>query len=503
MTVELWAEIRRLHAIEKLSQRAIARRLRCSRHTVKKALALEDPPTAGRASPGSKLDPHKPKIDSLIERYPSLSAVRVLEKIAREDGYSGGITLVRDYLRKIRPAGGGRVYQEVDYPPARAMQVDWGSCGTVAVGDAARRRLSVFVAVLCYSRLIYVEFTVSQKKEEFYTGIVNALHFFGGTPQRIIFDNLKAAVVAGHGRAAVLHPEFAALCGHFLMEPIACQRRDPESKGIVEGGVRYVKRNALEGRDDKLRCFEDYQRFAPHWRDEIANVRQHRTTGQRPIDRFEDERTLLRALPERPFDTDTVIVTSANSHARVRFDCNQYSVPPGHARQPVVLRADRNSVRVFHQDKQIARHLRSYDKGRRISLPEHRRAALARRKRFSKDQLQLEFDSLGVEAERFREGLSRRPCKPATHLRRLLELARLYGKTALLGAIARAVELETFDAAYVENLLMQSRRRQQLPSPVPLRPERIELVRDIYLEEPDPARYDALLGLDDSEDLAT
>ena len=78
--------------------------------------------------------------------------------------------------------------------------------------------------------------------------VVFGVAFFGATPKRLVIDNLKAAVINGSGRHACLHPEFLALCGHFCLEPVACERRDPESKGVVEGGVRYVKRNALLGR---------------------------------------------------------------------------------------------------------------------------------------------------------------------------------------------------------------------------------------------------------------
>ena len=105
---------------------------------------------------------------------------------------------MRRYLRKVRPAR-GRVYQEVHYEPAQAMQVDWGECGRVQVGSTTRK-VSVFVAVLCYSRLLYIEFTLSQRKAEFYRGLVNALTFFGGSPRNLIFDNLKAAVLNGSGR---------------------------------------------------------------------------------------------------------------------------------------------------------------------------------------------------------------------------------------------------------------------------------------------------------------
>ena len=198
----------------------------------------------------------------------------------------------------------GRVYQEVHYEPGEAIQVDWGECGSVPVGQT-RRRVSVFVAVLCYSRMIYVEFTLAKGKAGFYRALVNVLTFYGGSPRKVIFDNLKAAVLPGSGRHTRLHLEFMALCGHYCMEPIPCERRDLEWKGVIEGGVRYVKRNTLQGRS--FECFEDYVHSAPRWRDGIANVRIHATTRQRPVDRFENERGKLRPLPAIPFDTDEVI----------------------------------------------------------------------------------------------------------------------------------------------------------------------------------------------------
>src|SRR5712691_8983355 len=249
MKVALWAEIHRLTEFEKLSGWAIARQLHCSRHTVAKALKLQQPPTSTVARRVSLLEPYLEQIKDLLAKYPDLSAVRIREEIARgPQGYTGSPTVLRRYLRKVRPAR-GRVYQEVHYEPAQAMQVDWGECGHVQVGST-RRKVSVFVAVLCYSRLLFIEFTLSQRKAEFYRGLVNALTFFGGSPRNLIFDNLKAAVLNGSGRHACFHPEFLALCGYFCMQAVACGRRDPESKGVVEGGVRSIKHNALAGRAD-------------------------------------------------------------------------------------------------------------------------------------------------------------------------------------------------------------------------------------------------------------
>jgi transposase len=497
MNVAIWAEVRRLAEIEKLSGRAISQRLHCSRHTVAAALTMDQPPTSHVSRYASILDAHTAKIDALLAKYPGLSAVRIREEIARgPDGYTGSVSVVRRYLRQVRPAR-GRVYQEVHYEPAQAMQVDWGECGRVRIGNTTRK-VSVFVAVLCYSRLIYIEFTLSQRKEEFYRGIVHALEFFEGSPRALIFDNLKAAVLNGSGRDACLHPEFLALCGYFCLQPIACERRDPESKGIVERGVRYVKQNALAGRGEQLSRFEDYLALAPQWRDQVANVRTHETTRERPVDRFLPAGALLRALPATPLDTDEVVPAVVNPLARIEFDGNRYSMPPRLARQPVTIRASRDEVRVLHEGQVVAQHVRCYERRQLIVLPDHHLAALALRKRSRGTAVENEFDALGPEARQFHLHLKGQPVKTGVHLRRLLGLARLYGTAELLAAIARALELATYDAAYVENLLLAERRRRELPTPTLPTPRRRELIDEIELDPTDPAIYDRFC--DDTEE---
>ncbi len=492
MNVALWAEIRRLAEVEKLSQRAIARRLHCCDKTVRKAMAMEQPPTQLEAkSQRSILDPYHTQIDALIKKYPELSAVRVLEEISKGDeGYPGGISLVRRYLRQIRPAR-GRIYQEVHYEPGEAMQVDWGGCGRVMVGQTPRR-VSVLVATLCYSRFGYIEFSLSEKKVDFYRALVHALNFYDGSPRKIIFDNLKAAVLNGSGRSACLHPEFLALCGHYCMEPIACARRDPESKGIAEASVRYVKRNALQGRDEELTCWEDYGKFAAYWLHEVANVRIHETTKERPVDRLEKERDQLRPLPQIPLDTDEIVSAVVTPHARVKFEGNRYSVPPDLARKTVMIRANVEQVRVFYQGCEIACHQRCYERGQLLLQTEHHLAALKRRRRVRAHHVEGMFDALGPVAQAFHLQLRQRPVKTIVHLRRLLGLVRLYGRDEVLAAIAQALEYQTYDAAYVETILLQERRRRELPSPTPLLPQRYELIEEIDLDEPDPGAYDRL-----------
>jgi hypothetical protein len=369
------------------------------------------------------------------------------------------------------------------------MQVDWGHCGQIRIGSA-RRNISVFVAVLCYSRLCYLEFCLAQRKVEFYRAIVQALEFFGGSPKQIIFDNLKAAVLNGSGRHACLHPDFLAVCGHFYLEPIACTRRDPESKGIVEASVRYIKRNALQGRNEELTCFEDYRRLAITWRDEVANVRCHHTTRERPIDHFEQERQQLRALPALAFDTDEVVPAVVSSHARIHFDGNRYSVPPQLSNKTVMVRANAQELRVISEGIEVARHARSYDRRQLIRLSDHHLEALKMRRRLHPREVEDTFDALGEVARLFHLELRRRPVRTSVHLRRVLQLVHLYGRQEVIAALAKAHEYQTYDAAYVETILLQERRRRELPSPTQVRPRRMELIEETDLAESDPAAYD-------------
>jgi hypothetical protein len=269
-------------------------------------------------------------------------------------------------------------------------------------------------------------------------------------------------------------PELLALCGYFCLQPIACARRDPESKGVVEGGVRYVKHNALAGRADELTRFEDYLTLAPYWRDQVANLRKHDATHERPIDRFQQERALLRPLPAIPFDTDEVVPAIVSPHARIAFDGNRYSVPPQLVRRPLTIRANRLKLQLLHEGQVVAQHVRSYERDQR-PRPQ---------------ALEQEFDAWGPEARAFRLQLNSRPVKTGVHVRRLLGLAKLYGRTEVLAAIARALALATYDAAYVENLLLAERRRRQLPTPTLPTPQRRELIDAIELEPADPALYD-------------
>jgi hypothetical protein len=191
-----------------------------------------------------------------------------------------------------------------------------------------------------------------------------------------------------------------------------------------------------------------------------------------------------------PFDTDEVAPAVVSPHARIAFDGNRYSAPPQFVRRPITVRANRDKLRLLHEGQVVAQHVRSYQRGQLLVLPEHRLAALTLRQRPHQQTLAQEFDAWGPEARAFHLQLDSRPVKTGVHLRLLLNLAQLYGRTEVLAAISRALELGACDAACVENLLLAERRRRQLPSPTLPTPKRRELIDDIELDPADPALYD-------------
>ena len=165
ISADTWAEIRRLYRREKLRIAEIARYLNLHRDTVRSAIKSKTYSSKKITnSRDSKLKTYKPYLKKRLEEYPTLSAVRLIDEI-REQGYQGGFTILRDYLSSIRISR-KTAYLTLSFPPGKAVQVDWASCGNIKVGRFTRR-LSCFVMVLCYSRMLYLEFTISECLEEF------------------------------------------------------------------------------------------------------------------------------------------------------------------------------------------------------------------------------------------------------------------------------------------------------------------------------------------------
>jgi transposase len=265
----------------------------------------------------------------------------------REAGYGGGATIVKDYVRQIRPPR-TPAFLTLSFAPGECAQIDWGQFGSVNVGNT-RRRLSFFVMVLCYSRMLYVEFTVSETMEHFLACHANAFAFFGGVPAKAMIDNLRSAVLQRViGQDPVFHPRYKDCADHYGFAIDPCGVGQAHEKGRVENAVGYVKKNFLAGLE--LTDFRLVNPAARQWLDAVTNVRIHGSTHRRPVDLLDAERPQLKPLPSQPYDVGVIRPGRANSQFRVTVDANTYSVPAHYAGAALTLKLYPDHLCFYHQD---------------------------------------------------------------------------------------------------------------------------------------------------------
>jgi transposase len=398
----------------------------------------------------SKLDPFKRDILGMLERHP-YSAAQVFQKI-REQGFDGGYTIVKDYVRKVRPRR-HKAYLKLNFAPGECAQVDWGSSGSIAVGST-RRRLSFFVMVLCYSRMMYAEFTVSQTMEHFLGCHQRALQYFGGVPARIMVDNLKSAVLKRiTGQAPVFNPKYLDFANHYGFTIVPCGVGKGNEKGIVENAVGYIKKNFLAGLDPG--DFKTVNPAVTHWLENIANIRNHGETRKRPKDMFAEEAALLSRLPQEPYDIGTITRVRATSQFRITLDTNRYSVPAEYASTGLTMKIYPDRLCMYHDNKLIARHTRSYDRHQDIENPDHPKALLQQRRKARDQKTLMRFLTISSNSEPYYRGLVEKKLNVMHHIRQIVGLSEIYSQEQVARAITDALEFRAFSCDYIANLLEQ------------------------------------------------
>jgi transposase len=480
---ETYMKIKSYHEKDGLNCSQVAAIMGLSYKTVNKWLNEKRYRMRKPSERSSKLDPFKNQILQMLEKYP-YSAAQLLLRI-KENGFDGGYTIVKDYVRKVRPPK-TKAYLMLSFAPGECAQVDWGSYGSVNVGSTCRR-LSFFVMVLCYSRLMYVEFTVSQTMEHFLACHQNAFDFFGGVPQKIMVDNLKSAVLRRIvGQAPVFNPKYFDFANHYGFSIAACNVGAGNEKGRVENGVGYVKKNFLAGLD--IPDFIAIHPAARHWLATVANVRIHGKTRQKPIERFEKERSFLNPLPANAFDIATLLQVRASSQFRVTLDANRYSVPAEYAGARLTLKTYPDRLCIYSENQLIARHARSYDRHQDFEDPDHPRQLLIQRKKARDQKIYVRFLTLSPKAEQYYNKLEQRRMNPKHHVQKIVALSEIYAPEAVARALEDAFTFQAFSCEYIANLLEQ--RSRCLPEPGALHLTRSEDLLDIDIEQPDLSIYE-------------
>jgi transposase len=376
--VKDWAEVHRLHEREKKSRRQIAKELKISRMTVDRLLSLSEPPTYVRARAPSQLDPFRDAILAFLDEDATVRATVIREHLQAQ-GYAGGITILKDYLREVRPQFlAARTYQRTSYLPGEIGQVDWWELPTVVpVAEHVARKVFGLVVTLPHSAAHACFFTHSQTLQDFLPALLGCLVHLGGVPQGLVLDNDTSMVVHVPGERSRLHHEVAALFGALRTRAIVLPPRRPTSKGQVERTVGYLETSFLPLRHP--RDIADLQEQHDEWAEKKAFPRHHRRVGARVADAYRVEKPHLGSLPDPLPDTDRHLETRITKDAFVRACGADYSVPPGLVDRRVHVRVSLAEVVVFLEGREIARHIRSYVPADVVVDPDHARALQAAR----------------------------------------------------------------------------------------------------------------------------
>jgi transposase len=376
LSVEQWAEIRRLHNAEGVSIREIARRLDLARNTVREAVRSSDPPRYERRRKVSAADPVEPEIRRLLAAHPRMPATVIAERI----GWTRGLTILKLRVAELRPA-----YLPPDpvsrtrYAPGELAQWDlWFPPCDIPVGAGETARFPVLVGVTGYARFIVARMIPSRESSDLLLGHLACLVELDAVPRAGVYDN-EGAIGRWRDGRPTLTPAFQAFRGALGMGVILCRPADPEAKGLVERANRYLETSFLPGRT--FGSLVDFNHQLADWLLR-ANGRFHRVLECRPSDRIaEDRRAMLRLPPVLPDPAFRTAVRLPRDHY-VRVLGSDYSVHPAAIGRRVEVRADLETVTVTCGGELVARHARSLRRHRTVTDPAHAAAAARLRAAF-------------------------------------------------------------------------------------------------------------------------
>jgi len=440
----------------------------------------------------SKLDRHQSRILELAET-PGITNQSILA-IIRKEGFTGGKTILDDFLREERnKKRTARAYIRYEPPPGHEAQMDW-SPYTVEFpaesGTAIKVKAHVFSIILSYSRYQYLEVFLDEKQDTLFQGHLEAFRYFEGVPAQILYDNQSPVVVGRLGGKVLLHPRFESFANHYGFAPKVCRPYDPERKGRVERPFGYLATSFFPGR--KFQDLEDLRQQLRDWleggKDEpeprtpqtqtgdgappeqtdqpiasaqTGNYRIHGTTRERPVDRWEPEKPRLIALPPTDFLPTRIEERPVAKDCTVAVLGNRYTVPPQYVGQKVTVLITPKAIRFFNRRREpIAEHRIPQGKGKIVINEAHYDDLRKTRNRETRTAIEQRFlDSFPGE-QAFLEGLHRHVKSIAPlHLKQLQALLEQFTREQVQHAIQRAVQHGTCTTPYVEEVL-----RRQFPS---------------------------------------
>jgi len=381
---------------EGLSKAEVARRFGVCRQTVYNHVKREGPYVKPRKGRSSKLDAYKDYIRGRLEKFDLRGSVLLRE--IRERGYTGGKTILDDFIRPLKAAKVTKLTERFETEPGCQAQIDFGECGMVTV-EGRRRKLYLFSLVLGYCRMLWGRFLISTKQHELLMCLKDAFEELG-IPGELLVDNMKQAVDRHDVTTGVVkfNATFLDFAEHYGFLPVAAPPYWARVKGKVEASIKYVKRSFLCGL--RFTDLSDLNMQFRIWQDTVANVRIHGTTGRQPVDLYREEMGFLGSTRGIPvYDTRPWETRKAGWDSHIRWANVFYSVHPDAAAKPVVVRPEGEHVgdrfEVYLGEQLVAVHYKRAKGTPRVTLPEHA-AEIRRRTRDKKpgERRSVEFEQI-------------------------------------------------------------------------------------------------------------
>jgi transposase len=438
------------------SVRAIARELGISRGAVTGALLrLQAERDGGAAAvPKSRprrsiIDPFEPILKELLAKYPRLTNARALEEL-RARGYTGGYTVLRQRLARLRPHPTPAPVRRFETEPGMLAQMDFGVYDLDFTREG-RRRVYLFSYLLSYSRRQYLRFVEAMDLPTTLREHVQAFHHLGGVARVCLYDNFKAVVLRHHADGVFYNPKFLAFATHYGFRPQAGRPRRPQTKGKVERQFWYVETNLLNART--FDTLEHLNETTASWLQNTADQRILRDFQESPWQRHQREQPHLLPLPPCDFDTAQVVYRHVNVEGYLPHRLNFYSVPWSYIGQVLPVRITDNQVIVYSVGlEEIARHplVPSTQTGLKQTIKNHHPSADPGQR---EQLLRERFADMGPIAVQFLEGLLHKQIQGKRQAQQLLALVGHYRRNDVQAAFERAIRFGAFSLAAVRRIL--------------------------------------------------
>jgi transposase len=466
--VELYQKVRRAVMIDGMSRRCAATYFGINRKTVDKMLIFPEPPQHGRSGRtySRKLAEFTEIVDRILTEDRTVhskqrhTGSRIFERLRDEHGYTGGITIVRDYVAdaKLRSR---EVFIPLSHKPGHA-QVDFGEADGIIGGKLTR--FHYFCMDLPHSDAPFVKAYPAEVAEAFCEGHVAAFAFFGGIPLSILYDNTRLAVaqILGDGKRERSRM-FSTLQSHYLFEDKFGRPGKGNDKGKVEGLVGYVRRHFMV----PMPVADSFEAMNARFLEQCLKRRQAMLRGheQSIATRMQADLAAFMALPAVPFDPCHMVTGRASSMSLVRYRTNDYSVPTAYAHQEVLIKGYVDRVEVICRGEQIAVHPRSYEREDFIANPLHYLALLEHKPRALDQAAPLDGWVLAEPMHRIRRLMEARSGKEGRReYIQVLRLCERFEQPLVEWAVARALDMGaiSFDAVKMIALARLEQRPARL-----------------------------------------